>query len=103
MNQHERCTRDQMLQVIQEYDCWVFDCDGKQTKRHLLSYTSYANTLDSSVRLATSIWQWWQRFHLPGVLLFAETMLTCIPCEFVNPTDLSRQPRNERPAISQGF
>jgi hypothetical protein len=29
MNQHDRCTQEQMLQMMQEYDCWVFDCDGE--------------------------------------------------------------------------
>jgi hypothetical protein len=26
--QHCRCSQEQMLQMIQDYDCWVFDCDG---------------------------------------------------------------------------
>lgn len=26
--QHCRCSHEQMLQMIQDYDCWVFDCDG---------------------------------------------------------------------------
>lgn len=40
MNQHDRCTQEQMLQMVQEYDCWVFDCDGKHATRHLLACTS---------------------------------------------------------------
>lgn len=27
--QHCRCTQHEMLQMIQDYDCWVFDCDGE--------------------------------------------------------------------------
>jgi len=31
--QHSRCTLDQMVQMVQEYDCWVFDCDGEARPR----------------------------------------------------------------------
>jgi hypothetical protein len=31
--QHCRCSHEQMLQMIQDYDCWVFDCDGMQLLR----------------------------------------------------------------------
>jgi hypothetical protein len=25
-----RCSNEEMLQLLQDYDCWVFDLDGEQ-------------------------------------------------------------------------
>lgn len=47
---HPRCRTSDLVEMVKNYDCWVFDCDGEATSDTLAS-TPMSCLSDACVRM----------------------------------------------------